>query len=214
MKIAIDGPAAAGKGTLTKLLAKEIGATTLNTGKLYRVVAFSVNGGSAKESAILNSKNFLQHLQKYGENPEIYSQENSILTSKISAIPQVRANLLEFQRTFANTYNPVILEGRDIGTHILPNADFKFYITATPQERARRRHEQELENGNKANYDDILRAVQLRDEQDQNRTENPLVPAKDAIIIDTTEMSIEQSLQTMLRHIHKSFSIFGAPGGI
>ena len=198
MKIAIDGPAAAGKGTLTKLLAQKIGATTLNTGKLYRVVAFSIQGGNIEEGAIANSANFLQFLEKYGENPEIYSQTNSILTSQISAIPQVRANLLEFQREFAAAHNPVILEGRDIGTHILPNADFKFYITATAQERARRRYNQELENGINANFEAILRAVIQRDKQDQTRTENPLTPASDAIVIDTTGMSIEESLSKML----------------
>ncbi len=198
MKIAIDGPAAAGKGTLTKLLAQKIGATTLNTGKLYRVVAFSIQGENIEEEAVINSANFLQFLEKYGQNPEIYSQENSILTSKISAIPQVRANLLQFQRDFASTHNPVILEGRDIGTHILLNADFKFYITATAEERAKRRYNQELENGIDANFEAILQAVIQRDKQDQTRTENPLTPARDAIIIDTTGMSIEESLGKMV----------------
>ena len=188
MKIAIDGPAAAGKGTLTKLLAQEIGATTLNTGKLYRVVAFSIRGINIEEEAVRNSANFLQFLETHGQNPAIYSQENSILTSKIAAIPQVRANLLQFQREFASLHNPVILEGRDIGTHILPTADFKFYITASAEERARRRYNQELENGINANYEEILQAVKQRDDQDQNRKENPLKPASDAIVIDTTEM--------------------------
>lgn len=201
MKIAIDGPAAAGKGTLTKLLAKKIGATTLNTGKLYRVVAFSIQSENIEEEAIINSANFLQFLEKHGENSAIYSQENSILTSKISAIPQVRANLLQFQRDFSNMYNTVILEGRDIGTHILPDADFKFYITASAEERAKRRYNQELESGIESNFEKILQAVIQRDEQDQNRTENPLIPAKDAIIIDTTGMSIEESLERILKFI-------------
>ena len=201
MKIAIDGPAAAGKGTLTKLLAQKIGATTLNTGKLYRVVAFSIQGKNIEEEAIANSANFLQFLEKHGENMEIYSQENSILTSKISAIPQVRANLLQFQRDFASLHNPVILEGRDIGTHILPNADFKFYITASAEERARRRYNQELQNGIDANFEEILQAVIKRDEQDQNRAENPLKPAHNAIIIDTTGMSIEESLERMVSYL-------------
>lgn len=201
MKIAIDGPAAAGKGTLTKLLAQEIGATTLNTGKLYRVVAFSIRGINIEEEAVRNSANFLQFLETHGQNPAIYSQENSILTSKIAAIPQVRANLLQFQREFASLHNPVILEGRDIGTHILPTADFKFYITASAEERARRRYNQELENGINANYEEILQAVKQRDDQDQNRKENPLKPASDAIVIDTTEMSIDESLAKMLEVI-------------
>jgi CMP/dCMP kinase len=203
MKIAIDGPAAAGKGTLTKLLAQEIGATTLNTGKLYRVVAFSIRGKNIEEEAVRNSANFLQFLETHEQNPAIYSQENSILTSKIAAVPQVRANLLQFQREFASIHSPVILEGRDIGTHILPNADFKFYITATAGERAKRRFEQEKENGIDANYEEILQVVKQRDDQDQNRTENPLKPASDAIVIDTTNMSIKESLAKMLEVIEK-----------
>jgi CMP/dCMP kinase len=201
MKIAIDGPAAAGKGTLTKLLGEKLGAVTLNTGKLYRVVAFSIRGINIEEEAVRNSANFLQFLETHGQNPAIYSQENSILTSKIAAIPQVRANLLQFQREFASLHNPVILEGRDIGTHILPTADFKFYITASAEERARRRYNQELENGINANYEEILQAVKQRDDQDQNRKENPLKPASDAIVIDTTEMSIDESLAKMLEVI-------------
>lgn len=201
MKIAIDGPAAAGKGTLTKLLAEKIGAKYLNTGKLYRVVAFSIEGNDIESEAIKNSENFLEFLEKYGENSAIYSQENSILTSKISAIPQVRQNLLNFQREFSNNHSPVILEGRDIGTHILPNADCKFYITASAEERARRRHSQELENGIDSNYSNILQDIKKRDEQDESRAENPLKPAKDAIIIDTTNLSIEESLKKMLNMI-------------
>ncbi len=201
MKIAIDGPAAAGKGTLTKLLAKEIGAITLNTGKLYRVVAFSIQGKSTNEEAVEHSSNFLQFLEKHGNNPEIYSQKNSQLTSQISAIPQVRANLLHFQREFAGLHNPVILEGRDIGTHILPNADFKFYLTASPEARAKRRYEQEMQSGVESNFTNILQAVIKRDEQDENRKESPLKPAKDAIIVNTTNYTLAESLRIMLQHI-------------
>ena len=108
---------------------------------------------------------------------------------------------MQFQREFASLHNPVILEGRDIGTHILPTADFKFYITASAEERARRRYNQELENGINANYEEILQAVKQRDDQYQNRKENPLKPASDAIVIDTTEMSIDESLAKMLEVI-------------
>lgn len=205
MKIAIDGPAAAGKGTLTKLLAQKIGAKALNTGKIYRVVAFSIEEKerSAEEQAIENSLHFLQYLKMYGDNPAIFSQENSILTSHISAIPQVRANLLQFQRDFANSHKLVILEGRDIGTYILPDADIKFYVTASAQERAKRRYSQQRENGVDVNFEEVLQAVLERDLQDQSRVQNPLLPAKDAIIIDTTGLSINDSLEEMLMQIRK-----------
>ena len=106
MKIAIDGPSASGKGTLTKLLSQKIGGKYLNTGKLYRVVAFSINpSGDIFTQAIENSANFVDFLEKFGENMEIFSQENSELTSHIATIPQVRQNLFQFQVNFANKYS-------------------------------------------------------------------------------------------------------------
>ena len=200
MKIAIDGPSASGKGTLTKLLAKKIGAKYLNTGKLYRVVAFSINQSSdITAQAIQNSANFLDLLEKFGENTAIFSQENGELTSQISSIPKVRQNLFQFQVDFANSSVPVILEGRDIGTHILPNADFKFFITATPEERASRRLKQF--NQESKNFEEILNAIIKRDEMDSMRGNSPLKPSVDSIIIDTTGFSIEESLNTILREI-------------
>ena len=202
MKIAIDGPSASGKGTLTKLLAEKIGGKYLNTGKLYRVVAFSINPScDIPSQAIENSANFLEFLEKFGENIAIFSKENSELTSQIATIPQVRQNLLQFQVNFANEYSPVILEGRDIGTHILPNAEYKFFITASANERATRRFNQEKANGLNPNFEEILDAITKRDERDSTRKENASLPANDAIIIDTTDLSIEQSLSQILTAI-------------
>ena len=202
MKIAIDGPSASGKGTLTKLLAEKIGGKYLNTGKLYRVVAFSINPSSDIPSqAIENSANFLEFLEKFGENIAIFSKENSELTSQIATIPQVRQNLFQFQVNFANEYSPVILEGRDIGTHILPNAEYKFFITASANERATRRFNQEKANGLNPNFEEILDAITKRDERDSTRKENASLPAKNAIIIDTTSLSIEESLSQILTAI-------------
>ena len=202
MKIAIDGPSASGKGTLTKLLAQKIGGKYLNTGKLYRVVAFSIeNSGDITTQAIENSANFMEFLEKFGENIEIFSKENSELTSQIATIPQVRQNLFQFQVDFAKKYSPVILEGRDIGTHIMPDADYKFFITASANERAQRRFNQEKENGLNPDFAQILEAITKRDARDSTRTENASLPAKDAIIIDTTELSIQDSVNKILHEI-------------
>jgi len=206
MKIAIDGPSASGKGTLTKLLAQKIGGKYLNTGKLYRVVAFSIDkSADITTQAIENSANFVEFLEKFGENLEIFSKENSELTSQIATIPQVRQNLFQFQVNFANEYSPVILEGRDIGTHILPNANYKFFITASVNERAMRRFNQEKanikENGLNPNFEEILDSITKRDERDSTRKENASLPANDAIIIDTTELSIQDSLNKILHEI-------------
>ena len=202
MKIAIDGPSASGKGTLTKLLTQKIGGKYLNTGKLYRVVAFSIeNSGDITTQAIENSANFMEFLEKFGENIEIFSKENSELTSQIATIPQVRQNLFQFQVDFAKKYSPVILEGRDIGTHIMPDADYKFFITASANERAKRRFNQEKENGLNPDFAQILEAITKRDERDSTRTENASLPAKDAIIIDTTELSIQDSVNKILTAI-------------
>jgi cytidylate kinase len=204
MKIAIDGPSASGKGTLTKLLAEKIGAKYLNTGKLYRVVAFSIDKNfDVTQQAIAHSENIEKYLEKFGENNEIYSQENGMLASKIATLPKVRENLLDFQRSFAEINNPVILEGRDIGTHILPDADYKFFITANTDERAKRRHKQNVENGLKSGYEDVLKAIAERDAQDKNRKESPLVQADDAIVIDTTNASVDDSLALIMQNIGK-----------
>ena len=204
MKIAIDGPSASGKGTLTKLLAEKIGGKYLNTGKLYRVVAFSINKDfDTTQQAIAHSENIVKYLELFGENDAIYSQENGILASKIASIKQVRENLLDFQRSFAQIHNPVILEGRDIGTHILPEADYKFFITANVEERAKRRQKQDLQNGINTNFEDVLKLIAMRDNQDKTRKENPLIPAEDAIIIDTTNLGIEESLALIFENIKK-----------
>lgn len=202
MKIAIDGPTASGKGTLTKLLATHLNCKYLNTGKLYRVIAFSINPEfDAIAQAISHSEKIEKYLELFAEDDGIYSQNNGLLASKIASIKQVRENLLDFQRSFAEINNPVILEGRDIGTHILPDADYKFFITASPEERAKRRHEQDLQNGKNSNYEDVLQSLTKRDEQDSTRKINPLKPAEDTIIIDTTGKTIQESFEMIVQNI-------------
>ena len=203
MKIAIDGPSASGKGELTKNLSRKLGLVYLNTGKIYRVVAMEVDIGNMTESAITASQDIQKCLDLHGKRDEIYSTTNSALTSQIAIIPQVRKNLNKFQQEFIKNNDNIILEGRDTGTVIMPNADFKFFITATTEERAKRRVKQNAENGINENHEEILLSIKERDERDKNRKTNPLVPAEDAIIIDNTNMTKEECFAEILSYIQK-----------
>jgi len=200
MKIAIDGPSASGKGTISKILAKELGAIYLNTGKIYRIVALlaSKQKGNLMEAATKICQNIEKYFIEESENDEIYTEENARLTSEIAKIPEVRSGLLEFQKSFAAKNDNVILEGRDIGTVIMPNADFKFYLDASPEERARRRL---LQSGS-GNINEIMESIQERDKNDSERKEAALKIADDAIYIDTTKMSVEEVVNKILNIVN------------
>lgn len=182
--IAVDGPAAAGKGTLSKRLALETGFAYLDTGLLYRATGFkTLQGMSAIDAAnSLTPEDFLNH--------ELRSAEVGQAGSIVSAIPEVRALLFNQQREFARQPGGAILDGRDIGTNICPEANVKFFVTASPQARAERRMN-ELKDS-PMTFDDMIADIMARDERDSSRATNPLRPAEDAIILDTSEMSIEE----------------------
>ena len=200
MKIAIDGPSASGKGTISKILAKELGAVYLNTGKIYRIVALVAS--KQKEDLTEAAINVCHNIEKYfleeGENDKIYTEENARLTSEIAKIPEVRSGLLEFQKSFALKNENVILEGRDIGTVIMPNADFKFYLDASPEERARRRA---LQLGI-TDTSSILKDITSRDKNDSERKNAALKIADDAIYIDTTNMGVEEVVKKILNIVN------------
>lgn len=200
LKIAIDGPAASGKGTVAKKVAAYYGLNCLDTGKLYRLVAYNFlkeepnfNGiidDFIIHKATLIAKN-INHTQL--TLPELEDEEVGKTASMLSCIKGVRDNLYSFQVNFAK--NGAVLDGRDIGTVILPNADFKFFITADVEIRAIRRFNQikGLQNSNKLfTYEQILKDLTLRDRQDISRTLAPLNIAKDAHVIDTTNLSPDE----------------------
>ena len=187
--VAIDGPAAAGKGTLARALAAHFGFQYLDTGLLYRAVGAKVADGHEPLTAAQNLA--VEDLAR----SDLRSVEAGQHASKVAALPEVRSALLDFQRTFANRDGGAVLDGRDIGTVICPSADVKLYVTASAEVRAKRRWE---ELGQSESYDAILAAVIERDDRDMNRADAPLKPAADAHILDTSHLSIDDVLQTAI----------------
>ena len=184
--IAIDGTAASGKGTISRKIAQNYCVPHLDTGLLYRLVGYHVLQGIDPIDAA-NQLNV-----KQAEVFDLKTLQVSNAASEVAKNPTVRAKLLEFQRRFASKPGGAVLDGRDIGTVICPNADLKFYITASSEVRAQRRHSELLVLGHKISYESVLREIQERDERDTNREQSPLLPAEDANKIDTSYMNIAE----------------------
>ncbi|WIY27450.1 (d)CMP kinase [Parasedimentitalea psychrophila] len=193
--IAIDGPAAAGKGTISKAIAARFGFAHLDTGLLYRAVGARVLAGVDPVEAA-------QTLQAHDlERGDLRSAEVAQAASKVAVIGEVRAALVDFQRAFARRAGGAVLDGRDIGTVICPNAEVKLYVTASAEVRAKRRFLELTGKGEVTSLAVVLADVAARDERDMNRAEAPLKPAADAVVIDTSELSIEQALQLALTEV-------------
>ena len=209
ISIAIDGPAGAGKSTLARQLAGELGYLYVDTGAIYRTVAVKtcragVDAADAEQVVPLLSDmdirmeydaQGVQRMYLDGEDVSEAIREHhvSALASKVSAIPAVRAFLLDFQRKQARESN-VVMDGRDIGTVVLPDADVKIFLTASPEERARRRFLELQQKGVKDSYEKVLADMKQRDLQDSTRAIAPLKQAHDAILLDTSGLSLEQSV--------------------
>lgn len=209
--IAIDGPAGAGKSTIAKALAKELHFIYIDTGAMYRTIGLVAcrAGFSGKDSEnvikllpnICLELRFLddtQHIFLNGEDVSdaIRTEQASIYASDVSAIPEVRGFLLEYQRSFARENN-VLMDGRDIGTVVLPDADLKIFLTASPEARAQRRFLEQQAKGLDVSFEEILEAIKLRDYQDSHRETAPLKPAEDSVIVDTTELDLLESIEAM-----------------
>jgi CMP/dCMP kinase len=202
MIIAIDGPAASGKGTLGKRLAAHFGLPHLDTGLLYRAVARTmVDEGTPltdeEEAARLASIVNLDVL----DDPRLRGAEMGEAASVISAYSRVRVALLDFQRQFAAQPTGAVLDGRDIGTVVCPLADVKLFITAAPEERARRRHLELLARNEPAEFTAILDDIRRRDERDLNRSLSPLKAADDAIVLDTTDLDADATFRAALEMV-------------
>ena len=215
--IAIDGPSGAGKSTISKILAKEFGFTYVDTGAIYRTVGVyarrnGINPKSAEDvGKALSDINIeikhtdgVQRLYLNGDDVTEAIREHIIsqYASDVSAIPVVRAFLLEMQREFARRDN-VIMDGRDIGTVVLPDAGIKIFLTATDEDRATRRYEELLSKGQSVTFEKVLSDMRIRDEQDSKRAVAPLVPAEDAITVDTTGNTLEKSIEVLKDIISK-----------
>lgn len=186
--VAIDGPAAAGKGTISKAVASEFGFGHLDTGLLYRAVGWKVlHGFSAIEAAETLTPEDLAA-------DDLRTPEVAQAASKVAVIAEVRAALVDFQRAFARRAGGAVLDGRDIGTVICPNAPIKLYVTASAEVRAERRWKELMGNGHDAVLEDVLTDVVARDARDRERAEAPLVAADDAVRIDTSDLTIDEAV--------------------
>ena len=209
--VAIDGPAGAGKSTIARTVAQKIGFIYVDTGALYRAVglfmlengieihdAEAVCGRLAQISVSLEFIDGEQRVFLCGEDvsEKIRTAEVSMAASAVSAIPRVREFLFGLQKELA-ARNNVIMDGRDIGTVVLPEAKIKIFLTASPEERAKRRYEEMVAKGMKAEYQEVLEDIKVRDYNDSHRPVAPLVPAPDAILVDTTGNTLEQSIEQL-----------------
>ena len=199
MIIAIDGPAASGKGTLGSRLAQHYGLRHLDTGLLYRAVAKAVlDAGQSPQDkdASIKAARALDHA--HIDRRAVQSDAIGTAASIVSAFPEVRALLLEYQRAFAAKPPGAVLDGRDIGTVVVPQADVKIFLTASAEQRARRRTKEIEKRGEIADFDGILNDIRKRDERDTIRAISPLKPAKDAHLLDTTHLDIDAAIRAAI----------------
>ena len=218
INVAIDGPAGAGKSSVAKAASAELGYIYVDTGALYRAVGVNAlrkgidTKDKEKVTATLNSitvelkfVNGEQQVFLNGENvsSEIRTPDASMAASNVSAIPAVREFLFDLQRDIAKNNN-CIMDGRDIGTVVLPNAQVKIFLTAAPEKRAKRRYDELIAKGSKVEYNDVLEDLIQRDYNDSHREVAPLKPADDSIIIDTTNFTLEQSINSVVNTVKEN----------
>ena len=220
--IAIDGPSGAGKSTIARAAAKRFGFIYVDTGAIYRTVGLAAYRGGVDrrdasaveallpllEIAMRYTDAGEQHMYLNGEDVTalIREPEISICASDVAALPAVRAFLMELQRRMARE-NSVIMDGRDIGTAVLPDAEVKIFLTASAEARARRRLLELEQKGMKQSFDEVLRDIEYRDEQDSHRAAAPLKKAEDAIAVDTSELDFDESLELVVKTIQQKLGI-------
>lgn len=191
--VAIDGPAAAGKGTISKAVAAHFGFAHLDTGLLYRAVGAKVLAGAAPVAAA-------QALDPVDlESDDLRTPQVAQAASEVAVIPEVREALVTFQRGFATRSGGAVLDGRDIGTVICPDADVKLFVTASADCRAERRFQELVGKGMDVTFDTVLADVKTRDARDSSRATAPLVPADDAVMLDTSELTAEQAIAAAVK---------------
>ena len=198
--IAIDGPAAAGKGTISKAVAAHFGYAHLDTGLLYRAIGAKVMTGSDAIEATVGLR--AEDLEVDG----LRTAEVAQAASKVAVIPEVRAALLDFQRAFARRAGGAVLDGRDIGTVICPQAEVKLFVTASAEVRGKRRYDELVGRGDTVTLDDVIEDVRARDARDMERVEAPLKPAEDAHVLDTSALSISDAVAEAIAAITQKLS--------
>lgn len=219
INVAIDGPAGAGKSTISKAAAKELGFIYIDTGALYRTVGLNALRSSADiedpesikktlTSDLSVELRFIDGEQRMFLNGEDVSSEirtpsASMAASKVSAVPAVREYLFDLQKKLAHENN-CIMDGRDIGTVVLPDAKVKIFLTASPEARAKRRYKELVEKGMKVKFEDVLSEMKERDYNDSHRAIAPLKPASDAILLDTSDINLEESVALIIKTIKEN----------
>ena len=194
--VAIDGPAAAGKGTIARALAHHFGFAHLDTGLLYRAVGLRMLAGDAPEAAAASLSP-----DDLADPDKLRTQAVAEAASRVASLPDVRRALIDFQRAFASRAGGAVLDGRDIGTVICPDAEAKLFVTASPEVRARRRLEEIQARGTAADYDDVLQEVRLRDKRDAERAVAPMRAASDAMTLDTSKMTIQEAVHAAISRV-------------
>nr|WP_314631133.1 (d)CMP kinase [uncultured Mogibacterium sp.] len=208
IRIAIDGPGGAGKSTIAKLVGNKLGLEYIDTGAMYRAIGLKLDREGIKPDDIISIRNMLEEtaidfvngriiLDGVDVSDVIRTQEISKLASIYSQVPEVRSKLIDIQRRIA-AGKGVIMDGRDIGTNVLTDAELKIFLTADPMVRARRRYDELKAKGVKTILDDIYEEIKDRDYQDMNRKLNPLVQAEDAAMVDTSDMTIDEVVNTIV----------------
>ena len=212
-EIAIDGPAGAGKSTIAKRVAEKLGLIYVDTGAMFRAIALYMTGKCVKSNETYKVKEELNNIRldivyENGEQQIILNDENvsklirnpeiSKAASSFAQVPEVRERLLILQRELADK-RPVVMDGRDIGTKVLPTASVKIFLTADVKVRAERRYKELTEKGEKVNLEDIMSDIKSRDEQDMNRKVSPLVQAYDAVLVDTSSLSVDEVVDAIIK---------------
>jgi len=201
--IAVDGPAASGKGTIARAIASELGLPHMDTGLLYRAVALTLWRWGGDPSSEFEALRACNELGFDPGDPELRSEPVSKIASSISAYPSVRTALLKRQQDFARQAGGAVLDGRDIGTVVAPDADVKLFVTASAEVRAQRRLRELLQRGMTAHYEDVLADIRSRDDRDSNRAVAPLKQAPDAILLDTSELDVDGAIAEALRLVRE-----------
>jgi cytidylate kinase len=205
MIIAMDGPAASGKGTLAKKLAQHYRLGHLDTGALYRAVARDMIAAGKPLDDELSAAAITHNLDPGSfEDPQLRMAEIGEAASKVAKLKDVRAALVDYQRKFAERPGGAIIEGRDIGTVVCPNADVKLFIEASTEVRAKRRHKELVEAGHDISYEEIHAQIAARDTLDRTRDISPLLPAEDALLLDTSDLGIEAAFEAAINLIDKT----------
>ncbi|MEZ6126898.1 MAG: (d)CMP kinase [Planctomycetaceae bacterium] len=219
MIITIDGPAGSGKSTVAKMLAERLGVRFLDTGAMYRAVAYAVLQRQVAESDThriaelvtdlrLEFCDNLLHMNGDDVSEKIRTPDVSAISSVVAAQPAVRERLVDLQRQIGQQ-GPLVTEGRDQGSVVFPGAEFKFFLTASVDARARRRHRELVAKGSSLTLDTVKQQLRQRDHRDETRSHAPMKPAKDAIIIDTSDLTIAQVVETLVRRIRNRQPVTG-----